>query len=440
MRGVVDRHVLENSGIIPLTADKMGIDASPSCADRRKRATFALYLLFVAAYSIRTGFFQAQGENSWVIGDWLINYSGGFVRRGLPGAVVMWLHHVSGVPLEWIVFTIQTSVFLLFLACVYRLTNGMRWSYLMSAVLLSPAALGFTVLDAGGFRKEFLLFAALGLTIWMLIAERWKDWHMSAVLSILLVGLALSHEGMLVAGPYFFAAVLIQTKNLRRAARMCAVPLALTGMVLVVVVLHHGNLRETQAICRSVGGQMAEPGVVLGNGGICTGAIAAMQLTRAEERADVVLWVRDGHLVRLYSLLVIPTFAPLLLLMAGFYRRDGLRYEVAAVLACTLVSLPGFAALFYVGSDWGRWLYMLVICLLLLAMMIDRKATAGRPARNGTEERQSVCSPTLATLVLLLYATVWRLPSTGLGGETPGYIALAWQAYHHLLHRIHPMG
>ena len=27
-------------------------------------------------------------DNSWTIGEWLISYAGGFVRRGLPGQII----------------------------------------------------------------------------------------------------------------------------------------------------------------------------------------------------------------------------------------------------------------------------------------------------------------------------------------------------------------
>ena len=31
-------------------------------------------------------------DNSWTVGEWLISYAGGFVRRGLPGQII---HDVS---------------------------------------------------------------------------------------------------------------------------------------------------------------------------------------------------------------------------------------------------------------------------------------------------------------------------------------------------------
>ena len=28
-------------------------------------------------------------DNSWTVGEWLISYAGGFIRRGLPGQVII---------------------------------------------------------------------------------------------------------------------------------------------------------------------------------------------------------------------------------------------------------------------------------------------------------------------------------------------------------------
>ena len=403
---------------------------------RRKRGLFALYLLLVAAYSIRTGAFQARTNHAWMIGDWLINYSGGFVRRGLTGSLTMVLHRATGIPLEWGVFSIQTSVFLLFLACVYKLSQGIRWSWLMAAALLSPATLACTVLDGGyGFRKEILLFAALALTLCVLHWDRLKDWQFSTMLSVMLVGMALSHEGLLVAAPYFFAAVAIQTSSLRRAARICTVPFILTGIALVPVIMHHGDYAVAQAICSSVGGQMAKPGVVLVDGGVCTGAISALQITPSAERASVIQVSNEFHQVRLYCLLAIPTFVPLVALLSQFYRRNRLRFEIITLLGCTMLSLAGTAVLFYIGTDWGRWIHMQAICLLLLVMLIDRK-TAAVGATEAPARHHSLGFHAIATLALIVYATTWTLPAWGYDRENPGYLPVVWPTYRNSLHHF----
>lgn len=399
-----------------------------------KRWLFGGYLLFVAAFSIRTDAIQARGLDSWIIGDWLINYSGGFVRRGLDGALAMGLHRVTGVPLKWDVFLMQVSVFLVLLGCVYQLSKEIHWSYGMTAVLLSPATLAFTVLDPNfaGLRKEILLFAALAVTIWALVCDRWKDWQISAMLAILLVGITLSHEGMLAVAAYFFAAVAIQRKSLRWAIRLCAIPMALSGVALAAVMLHHGNLATARAICSSIGGKMGAPGVVQPDGSVCTGSIASLQLSAAQEHAGIIGWIQAFHLARLDSILAIPTFVPLLLLMVRFYRRDGLRYEVGVVMACLLVSLPEMAVLMYVGADWGRWMHMQAMCLMLLAMMIARRSKAEEEAATPVK-RGAFGGRAIAALAVIVYASAWALPAIGTGYRKQGYLSLISPQYRNAL-------
>ena len=44
-------------------------------------------------------------DDSWTIGEWLISYAGGFVRRGLPGELVQFFsrkYSLSPIVLVWI--------------------------------------------------------------------------------------------------------------------------------------------------------------------------------------------------------------------------------------------------------------------------------------------------------------------------------------------------
>lgn len=435
MQRMVDRQASQTS------SKSLGSRADVSSSDSGgwRRWLFGLYLTFVGVYSIWIGAFMAREIDSWIIADWLINYSGGFVRRGFTGAVVMLLHRATGFPLQWIVFAMEASVFVVFLASVYQLTRGIRWSYLMMAVLVSPATLAFTVLGGheAGLRKEVLLFAALAITICVLVWGRWKDWQVSALLSIFLVVLALSHEGLLVAVPYFFAAVAIQTKSLRRAVGICAVPFVLCGIACAAVILHHGDRATAETICSSVGGTLgtARARAFHPLGGLCGGAIYWLQLDLAQGRELIAPAIQQWKLARLFEVIAIPTFAPVVALMVLFYRRDRLQYEVTVAAGCAFLSLAGMGVLFYVGIDWGRWLHIEVVSLMLLLLMMDRKANAN-PAQTRPAKHYSLGNRVLATLALFLYATAWTLPGVGNEGETPGYLAVFWPLYRSDLHQL----
>jgi hypothetical protein len=387
---------------------------------RDKRHWFALYLAFVAVFSIAMSVRMTLSMSPYIIGEWLINYSGGFVRRGLIGSVVLMVSHATGAALAWLVFPIQVIVFLIFVVCVYWMTRKIRWTYWMAAVLLSPATLAFTIMDSyAGFRKEFLLFAALAFVICIVVSGKLQDWQLSAILSVIAVGLVLSHEALVVGFPYLFAAVAIQKGSATRALRVFYLPALLGGMALVEVLRHPGNLAITQAICTSVGGTLGSFTAPTDN--ICSGSIEWLQLTLPQARELILPAIREYRLVRLFSLLAIPTFTPMIVQLVLFYRRDRLRREVRTVAWCAGLALVGTAVLFYSALDWGRWVHIQAICLMLMVLMVDRRAASVEtPARAAAVRRPWLRYA--AMLAVAVYATTWTLPSIGRDDARHGYV------------------
>ena len=60
-------------------------------------------------------------DNSWTVGEWLISYSGGFIRRGLPGQVIFYLSSnfdINPIFLTWLISVFQ-YYFLFFLVRMF---------------------------------------------------------------------------------------------------------------------------------------------------------------------------------------------------------------------------------------------------------------------------------------------------------------------------------
>ena len=385
----------------------------------RYRRWFGLYLLFVATASTVYGFLNARRDSGWAIGEWLTNYSAGFVRRGLVGEVVLLLGRASGLKLAWIVLAIQVAVYLIFLWCVYRLTKELRWGWMVAASLLSPATLGFIVLDPpNGFKKEILLFAALAALICVLLYARLPDWQMSAMLSVIGVVLVLSHEPLLFYLPYFFAAIAIHTGSLRRAMRVVAWPAVFCGIAGVEVMVHPGDRAMAETICTSVGGTLGPFGVP--DDGVCGGAIAWLQETLAQAHANVMVAARVHHSFSLYGLLAVLALSPAVAALVMLYRTDAVRREVKIIAVCSLMAAAASLVLFYSGRDWGRWINIHAVCLMLLVLMVSRGGlTAARPpiCLRGAKRWAAVGA-------LVLYATCWTLPAVDIYPARSGYYGL----------------
>ena len=78
-------------------------------------ASLALIILLNNIYYIN---YFVSTNNPWLVADWLINYSDGFVRRGLSGEVLMLLSDVTNLEIKIILKT-----FLIILSITFFLKN-----------------------------------------------------------------------------------------------------------------------------------------------------------------------------------------------------------------------------------------------------------------------------------------------------------------------------
>jgi hypothetical protein len=377
---------------------------------------FLIGLCAVSAvvYELQCLLFHPQ----YTIGDWLINYSQGFVRRGFFGQIILFFAHLAHLPPSIMTVIVQLTIYAAFLRGVYLLAAPLRRDPLWYALLFSPATLAFMVIDMGsGCRKELLLHAALVATI-LLVLRKTPELVLSLCITALFVVLVLSHETLACCFPYFFAAVAIGARNIRSPLRVLAVP-CLVAAVLENTVRHHlGTMAVSLGICRSVGGRWVGAN---DSSNLCAGAIGHLSWTvdmyRQEELNNLHYWP-------LYAFLALLALAPLVTALLVLYRRDRLRFDVKVIAAMALLSAIASAPLFYLAIDWGRWIYMQTLCLLLVILMAAQhapgflKTSTAPPLGQGKPWRK----PLLAAV--FLYCTVWTLPVIGMSSQRFGYLGI----------------
>ncbi|MBO8219718.1 hypothetical protein [Prochlorococcus marinus] len=132
-------------------------------------------------------------DSSWTVGEWLISYAGGFVRRGLPGQII---HHISNeylispILLVWI-FSVLAFISLAILL-LHFCKDLFDKSFLLSQViLLAPISENYLI------RKDTLLVLLYGLSL--LVIKKFNQEKISKFSCILFVNLfsiigILSHE------------------------------------------------------------------------------------------------------------------------------------------------------------------------------------------------------------------------------------------------------
>jgi hypothetical protein len=377
-----------------------------------------LYLVFLFLAIAASAPRMVRLGKDWGWGDWLMNYRGGFVRRGLPGEIFYWASRIMHLRDSYLIVAFGLLCYTLLFWYVLRCTRQMSWRWWTVFVLACPAGLAFPVISRSAYRKEVVLYVVLCLVLARFRpVEQGRHLYVlwSIALSLACVGMTLSHEPLVSYFPYLAAATLVCLGDLRRTLQVLAVPAVLTAATMGIVLRHIGNAEIVKRICASVGDPVTA----------CSLAVTTLADKRADALADVHYYIVHYHYLRVYPVCIVLAVPPFLAAFAILRREPGARRDLAAVLICAAISILLSIQLFRYGVDWGRWISAHVVCLTLLLLALQRKyiqtPSAGSPA-SAWRSRAILC-------LALVYALVWNVP-TNRNEPMNGYLGLVKKAMH----------
>lgn len=320
-----------------------------------------------------------KGDNGWKTGDWLINYQGGFVRRGLLGQLMLEISNL-GLNLLLVTFLVQSLIYVGITANVLQSFFSKQRKLTELAYLLSPAFIFLfpTYNLQGGFRKEIIAFLAFTLLLKSL-SDKQKNAYLIMLMSIMVYSIGVfSHESIGLSLPFFITALHRKQRNTGnniRNALLAFVFIAISAIGVYLSVQYHGNQTVTDAICQSLVSKGLNPG-------LCGGGISSLTDSIHDAfRLVATKWPKYLLYLPLFVLSVLPIF------MSNWWRSNRL------ILIGGLVSL---LPLFAIAVDWGRWIHIYVFMATMLIISDNEAIT--RPRYR------------LTLLTLLAYALVWRLP------------------------------
>ena len=209
---------------------------------------------------------------TWQVTEILINYEGGFVRRGLIGQLIYMLNNTFGIEPLFAAYFFSIASALLFFYLIFKDTIKRGYS-----ILLLPTTMFLSSQFVSGHwvRKDFFIMIIFYLIVRLLRSKSvWKFLY----INILLIIGALSHEVILfISAPIIFISILSDTivnkqPNLATVAKTTGkcILYFIPSLIAAFLVLHYkGDLQCATEIWAS----WSELGVLSGN---MSGAIAAI--------------------------------------------------------------------------------------------------------------------------------------------------------------------
>ena len=264
----------------------------------------------------------------------------------------------------------------------------------------------YPVLGTGtASHKEILLFSIL-LGVLAFFPRIPSDLLKSVLLAVAVAVLLLTHEGLAPYLLYVGLAIFFCTPSLGRVLGIAALPAIAAVGVEVFATTHTGTPAISRAVCDAIHTRAH----------VCGGAIAYLGMSKQAARIDVLETEHKYHFWRFYPFALILAVTPLVGMWRDLYHQSATRRQATVIAGVVLCAWLGTIPLFRFGTDWGRWIYIHVLCSLIL-MLYVRREHRGALTGEGWFPRR----PTLAVVALVLYATCWNMPCWG-PTVTRGYL------------------
>lgn len=351
-----------------------------SFVNDQKNVISILAYLCVLYYVTRYGIEILHGNPSFKMGDWLINYEGGFIRRGLVGQALYELNNL-GISLLWSAFFLQAGIYFAITHYSLKLFFATEREVSWLLFVFSPAFIFlFPFYDIGaGFRKEIIVFLSFCLLAVGLLRDKVNHKYLLASLVTFLIAV-FSHELAVLCLIFFIFLIHEATKNdeKKRAIGWAYIAgfvvVGSTGLLFSLA--NTGDANQAALICDS----LEHAGM---KHDLCGGAIQWLGYDTSYGLRQV-----GGYLFQ-YSY----TY-PFLLLLAvlPLFLTDWWKPRL-------IILLLGFASLlplYFVAIDWGRWIHIYIF-MIFVTLFFD----------SSTEK---ITIRKLPLISVLLYASLWGIP------------------------------
>ena len=149
----------------------------------------------------------------YVFTDWIINYEGGYIRRGLLGEISINLSNFLALNIKYVFFLIHLSIYLLFHLLFYNFFSNFKKNYIFYLLCFSPLVFLYPIATFEAFaRKEifYITFFLLNCYLAIRINNRniiFFSTNLFVILSYLI------HESSLVFLSFFYLSYFVFLKK-----------------------------------------------------------------------------------------------------------------------------------------------------------------------------------------------------------------------------------
>lgn len=315
-----------------------------------KSINFNFYLkIYLCTLLVFASFFFFQKYNNfveWTISEWLINYQGGFTRRGLLGEIIFQFSNIFFTTFRETILFFQILTYAYFFYLIYNFLKNTNKHLMIVFAIFSPLFVIYPITEVEVLgRKEIFIFISFLLTAEIFSQKKITIRHYF-YFSLILTITCLIWEGILIYLSFFVFILFLKNnlnfkKNFFLNLLLSLLPFFVTFYFITMFRL---SSEDIKVMCDSINE--------------CYGAMTYLNKNLYSNIEEVVSKFHILFLVR-YILIFIVGFFPLILLIKNSRLKLKLKFKNKHYFAILFILVFIPSILFYfIAQDWGRWIHI----------------------------------------------------------------------------------
>ena len=174
-----------------------------------------IYLSTLAFLSIYWLYYKSSVGNDSTISEWIINYQGGFTRRGLPGEIAFHIAKYFDLSLRFVIFVLQSITYVFYLYLIYFFFKKIKLNLIFIFAFFTPIFLIYHLAELEVLaRKEIFMFIGM---IWFYEVSKKESGYFKPLIWVffILPLVTILYEPAAFYYPFFAAALIIKLRNFK---------------------------------------------------------------------------------------------------------------------------------------------------------------------------------------------------------------------------------
>jgi hypothetical protein len=312
---------------------------------------FLIFVSFIFSLAVFYLYLKQSVANDSTISEYLINYQGGFTRRGLIGEISFQLASFLDLSLRFTIFLIQSTIYFIFLSLTYFFIKNLPNNILSIIAIFSPVFLLYPIAEIEVLvRKEIFLFVAF--IIFLNISNIKFSKNIPLIYIFLIFPIViLIWEPSIFFFPFIAFIILINNNNDSFTKILTKIILSFSSSIFVSLYIIFNLLSYD-------GHELMKISLLNNFGETCYMSCALLgSKSTIQSQFDAVNHLFTFTIFFRYFLIIIISFLPLFILFynSKIKEKNSFFDNSNNLLIVLLILLIPVLILFSSATDWGRW-------------------------------------------------------------------------------------